>query len=174
MNKTIKITTITFGIIGSILLCIGLIGAIFSTNIKSNVFYDISLPFLFAFFMASTFIFTKSNQVYRLARGLNALAMSLSVSLVALNPRDVNPNFVFIVIGGSLLFYNICDILFRKIKLPQIFIVIPMIILFIYELVHYSKNNTTSILIGTIGLTILFVLHLMYKSVPVLKAKEDA
>ncbi len=174
MNKTIKITTITFGVIGSVLLCIGLIGTIFSTDIKSNIFYDISLPFLFCFFMASTFIFTKSNHVYRFSRGLNALAMSLAVSLVALNPKDINPNFVFIIIGGSLLFYNICDILFRKIKLPQIFIVLPMIALFIYEIVNYSKNNTTAILIGTTGLTVFFVLHLIYKSFPILKTKEDA
>lgn len=174
MNKTTKILTIAFGIVGSLFLCIGLIGAIFSIkSINYDTFYNIALPFLFAFFMASTFIFTKSNHIYRLARGFNALTMSLAVSLVVLDVQDINPNFVFVVISGSLLFYNICDLLFRKIKLPQIFVVIPMIIFFIYEIIHYSRNNTTSILIGTIGLTILFVLHLIYKSLPVFKEKQE-
>lgn len=172
MNKITKITTVCFGLVGSIILCIALIGSIFSIeSIKDANLYKIALPFFFAFFMASVFIFTKTNHFYKLARGINALAMSLAVSLVVLDVKDINPNFVFVVISGSLLFYNICDILFRKIKLPQIFIVLPMIIFFIYEIINYSRNNTTSILIGTIGLTILFAWHLLYKSFPIFKEK---
>ncbi|MBE6124130.1 MAG: hypothetical protein E7184_01115 [Erysipelotrichaceae bacterium] len=173
MNKTTKIITISFGIVGSLFLCTGLIGSIFSIkNIDAQTLYRIALPFLFAFFMASAFIFSKTNNVYKISRGLNALAMSLAVSLVVLNVKDINPNFVFTVISGSMVFYNICDFLFRKIKLPQIFVLIPMIVLFIIELVNYSKDKTSAILLSTIGITLLFVMHLISKSLPILKMKE--
>ena len=170
MKRVSRIAVITTGIIGSLFLIASLVLFIFKNRLSSISTDDVTQVLsigvltLCVFFIASSFAFSSKNLTHRFARLISATIMGTALFFIL----NMNYEFRFevgaILVCSSLLVYNLFDLIYRRIKLPQVFLFIPMSILFVYGIVSYINKQSYIMLASSVFVIVLFVSHLCYKA----------
>lgn len=170
MKKISRIAVITLGIIGSIGIIASLVLFLFKSKLSSISTDDItkvmsaSTLVTCAFFIASSFAFSSKNLTHRFVRLVSAVIMGTAFFFIL----NITYSFRFevgaILICSSLLVYNFFDLIYRRVKLPQVFLFIPMSCLFAYGIVSYVNKQSAIVLASSVFVIVLFTGHLCYKA----------